>query len=133
MIKNLGSPTEETIASGIRDARAVELFDALSDQCRLRMVDHLAESNGPVALADLAQIVAAMETGTPVEGQSEDSYRTTYLNLYHNHVPKLVHADVVDYDENRKTIELVDSAELSTLLQFVVVERGPNEASKCSP
>ncbi|WP_224332241.1 DUF7344 domain-containing protein [Haloprofundus halobius] len=126
---DVGEPTERALASGIRDGRAVELFDALSDKRRLWVVDYLSEADGSVALAELACVVAERETGAPVADESEDAYREAYASLYHNHVPKLARIDVVDYEEDQRTLELVDCAELAPLLEFVAVEHRPDETS----
>ncbi|WP_117591839.1 DUF7344 domain-containing protein [Haloprofundus halophilus] len=129
MTANLGSPTEERTTSGLRDRRAVELFDALSDERRLWAADRLFEANGPVSLAMLARVLTAIEMGTELEDQTRES-SPAYINLHHSHVPKLVRADVVNYDEERQTVELVDRVEPVGRVELVpsmvtfFVERG---------
>ncbi|KTG09948.1 hypothetical protein AUR64_10050 [Haloprofundus marisrubri] len=124
MTDNLGLPTEETIASKLRDGRAVELFDVLSDKRRLWVVDHLFDADGPVSITTLARMLTAIETDTSMAAQSRESSRPAYISLHHRHVPKLVQADVVVHNEDRQTLELADSVELSPLLATFFVEHG---------
>lgn len=122
MTNNLGLPTEETIASKLRDGRAVELFDVLGDERRLWVVDYLFEADGPVSLKTLARMLTAIEADTTLADQSRESSRAAYISLHHRHVPKLVEADVVVHDEDRQTLELLDRVELSPLLATFFVE-----------
>jgi hypothetical protein len=37
--------------------------------------------------------------------------KQTYLSLYHNHLPKLSSAGVVQYDQDQDMVQLTDDAE----------------------
>lgn len=62
----------------------------------------------PVRLPDVADRVAELEDGPPVEELTEERTRT-YLDLYHTHVPKLADAGVVSYSQSGDEVELAST------------------------
>jgi len=85
------------------------LHDLLSSERRRHALDCLTD-HGPMALPDLADEVAAREHDELLSQVPEDAVLTTYLSLYHTHVPKLQTADVVDYDQDSDLVALADDA-----------------------
>jgi hypothetical protein len=51
-------------------------------------------------LGELAERLGEREHGDPTDNQLQ----AISLTLYHNHIPRLEEADVVQYDENEGTI-----------------------------
>ena len=51
-------------------------------------------------MAELAERIGKCEYENP----SSDGIRMIYLTLYHNHLPRLEEADVVEYNENMGTV-----------------------------
>ncbi len=81
-----------------------ELFQALADDRRQLALRCLAESDRPLALADLARMVASRE---PPESPTEPPHERTksvYLSLYHRHVPRLADADLITYDRDHEMV-----------------------------
>ncbi|ELY62912.1 hypothetical protein C489_20401 [Natrinema versiforme JCM 10478] len=70
-----------------------------------------------MALADLADEVAALENGTGTAEVSKADAKDAYASLYHADIPKLADADLVEYDQDQKTVALTQTAaELRPLL-----------------
>jgi len=88
------------------------LHDLLSSERRRHALGCL-EEHGPMALPDLADEVAEREHDALLPQVPEDAVLTTYLSLYHTHVPKLAEADVVSYDQDRDVVAL--TADVDTL------------------
>ncbi|MGB9950823.1 DUF7344 domain-containing protein (plasmid) [Haloarcula marismortui] len=63
------------------------------------------------SLTDLAEKIAAWENDIPEDEVTEDQREDAYVSLYHAHVPKLVDAGVISYDEETKTITAAEHAE----------------------
>lgn len=99
------------------DGEAVDaevLFSILSSERRRYALSCLQRYRNPMALADLAEEVALLESdkATVAEIPAED-VKTVYMMLYHTHIPKLVDADVVDYDQATDSVRL--TADLDSL------------------
>ncbi|ELZ15558.1 hypothetical protein C477_17830 [Haloterrigena salina JCM 13891] len=70
-----------------------------------------------MALADLADEVAALENDTGTTDVSKADAKDVYVSLYHADVPKLAAADIVEYDQVQNTVTLTrNAAELRPLL-----------------
>lgn len=78
-----------------------ELFDALSNERRRRVVRYLNDRRAPIALADLAREVAAREEGVATDDVGPDEVERVHVSLYHVHVPKLADRGLVEYDPDR--------------------------------
>ena len=92
-------------------ARAVEshldaTFRALADERRRETLRYL-DGRGASALADLADHLT----------DDDGAVRRTYTSLYHNHLPLLSAADLVEYDADAERVELTaDADSLGTAL-----------------
>ena len=86
------------------------LHDLLSSERRRDALDCLREHE-PIALPDLADVVAEREHDEPLPQVPEDAVLETYLSLYHTHVPKLADAGVASYDPDRDVVALADDAD----------------------
>jgi len=96
------------LESALPDARRFDestLHDLLSSERRRCALGCLAE-HGSMALPDLADEVAAREHDATLPQVPEDAVLTTYLSLYHTHVPRLAEAAVVSYDQDRDVVAL---------------------------
>lgn len=80
-------------------------FRLLADDRRRALLAVLDPDGPPVALADLARQLAALESesATDSEGRLADARRIS-RSLYHVHVPKLADAGVVSFDADRRTV-----------------------------
>lgn len=84
--------------------------DLLASERRRHALACLAD-HGELALSDLADEVAAREHDAALPQVPEDAVLTTYLSLYHTHVPKLEQAAVVRYDQDRDAVALADAVD----------------------
>ena len=84
------------------------LFDTLANRRRRHVIHCLKEHGTPLALADVADEVATMESDSPITETSPEEVKRIYVSLYHTHVPKREDAGVVRYSQERYLVALVD-------------------------
>ncbi|WP_135534902.1 DUF7344 domain-containing protein [Halostella pelagica] len=87
------------------------LFHLLADSRRRYALRCLCEHATQLTLADLADEVAVREREMPIGEIPAETVKRVYMALYHNHVPKLAEANVVEYDQETDTIALGDNTE----------------------
>lgn len=90
-----------------------QVYGILSSNRRRRTLRYLlrdAETN-QVSLSDLAEHIASVENDKSVRALSSSERKRVYISLYQCHLPKLDDADVVDFDADRKTVELAANAD----------------------
>lgn len=93
-------PPEESSAPLVRD----EIFHLLQSQRRRLVLRYLTE-HGASEMREVAEQVAAWENDTTVAGLTSDARQRVYIALYQSHLPKLDENGVIEYDQNRGTIE----------------------------
>jgi hypothetical protein len=99
-----------------------EIHDILRNDRRRRVIEHLQESVGTVTLRELAETIAAHESGaSPPPRPVRES---VYNSLHQTHLPKLDDEGVVDYDEHRKTVDLRPGARDVNVYMEVVTKYG---------
>jgi hypothetical protein len=81
----------------------------LSSHYRRYLLYGLSKYTTPVSLAVLTDTVTGLEHGTPVE-QYRDERLRIYTSLYHNHLPRLVDAGVVQYNQSEDTVDVGPNA-----------------------
>lgn len=65
--------------------------------------------DSPIAVADLAMDLAAMEEASPDE---------IHQRLHHIHLPKLESPNIITYDRDQRVVSLVDEGKsVSTILE----------------
>lgn len=79
--------------------QADRIYAALADADRRRLLAVLQREGPSAGLASLARELAARTE----RERDEDHYR---IILYHNHVPRLESAGLVEYDDERAAVEL---------------------------
>ena len=75
-------------------------FDLLSNARRRFVLRQLQEGPDPIELGDLAGELAAKENGVSVEELTAQQRKRTYVSLYQTHIPKMVEAEVIEYDRD---------------------------------
>lgn len=83
-----------------------ELFALLSDARRRKVLQILHDVDTPATLTDLARELVAREGGARPGEVEQQRLRQRRISLYHNHVPKLADADVVEFDADERTVTL---------------------------
>ncbi len=94
------------------------IFDLLLDQRRRYALYYLSRRVGAVSIEELAEAIALRE-GT----QRPDSLERISTGLHHNHLPKLVDANVVTYDPATERVErLSAAATLDPYLELAAID-----------
>lgn len=75
------------------------MWQALADERRRLVLAVLAEATPPIALGDLAGLVARREADRR-GGLVDDRVEAIHVSLYHRDVPKLAAADLVDWNRD---------------------------------
>lgn len=121
-----GHNTEEEVAAETLDRLSKdELFHVLQNERRRNALRCVSETETPIAIRDLADQVAALETGSAMEELSSDERQRAYISLYQTHLPKLDDVGVVDYDQDAGTIERTSMAtQVDRYLDDESVEQG---------
>jgi hypothetical protein len=92
----------EAPKQAVGDDRLDDVFELLGNERRRHVIALLTESprDGEMwTLGDLAEEIAAVETGTSVSQLSSQQRRRVYISLYQGHLPTLDGAGVIDYDD----------------------------------
>jgi hypothetical protein len=85
-------------------------FEILSNDRHRRVLRCLRTYDGPMALADLADEVTALENGTSTAGASKEDVKDVHISLYHAEIPTLADAKVVEYDRAQETVTPTENA-----------------------
>lgn len=86
------------------------VYRMLSDPRRRYAIHYLKQSREPVPVRELAEQVAAWENDKPVEALTSRERKRVYISLYQSHLPTLDEEGVVEYDADRKMVELSQAA-----------------------
>lgn len=114
---------DEAGASGTLSLDAVHTLLA---HRRRRHVVVCLNQHSQLALADLADEVASREHDEPITEIPGDEVLRIYSSLWHAHIPELVEADVVEYDQDRDIVKPGANAEqLQQFLSIDTSERSP--------
>jgi len=81
----------------------------LSSRHRRYLLYGLSQYTTPVSLAVLTDTITEIEHGNPAE-QYRDERLRIYTALYHNHLPRLVDAGVVEYNQSDDTVDIGPNA-----------------------
>lgn len=87
-----------------------QTFEILKNSRRRETLQYLKEHGGEATLSEVAEHIAAIENETTVQAISSTQRKRVYVGLYQCHLPKMDDTDVVDFDQNRGTIELGPNA-----------------------
>lgn len=86
------------------------VFEALGHPRRRYLCYTLLEAT-EWTLTDLATKIAAWEQDVPESEVDDEQRERVYVSLYHGHIPKLVHEDVLKFDEESETITPSENAQ----------------------
>ncbi|MFC4553018.1 MULTISPECIES: DUF7344 domain-containing protein [Halorussus] len=102
------------------------VFDALSSRRSRYVLVHLREEDGAVSLDELADVVAAWETGKAIDLVSEEHRERVFTSLAHSQLPKLSMMGLVKYDEQDLLVDRGPHAEQADAYLDIAVERDDN-------
>lgn len=81
-----------------------EAFELLAEQRRRLLLEVMRTYAEPLTLPDAAEEVAVRETGRPVPNIPAERVAEIYTSLYHDHLPRLVDAGLLEYDQERDLV-----------------------------
>ena len=81
-----------------------DAFALLADQRRRLLLTVMRSYDEELTLPDAAEEVAVRETGHNVANIPAEQVREVYLSLYHDHLPRLVDAGLLEYDQERDLV-----------------------------
>lgn len=87
-----------------------DVFEVLYNPRRRGVIRYLRDGDGTATVSDLAEHIAAKENDITVQQLSSYERKRVYVGLYQNHLPMMDEIGVLDYDENRGTVQLRESA-----------------------
>ena len=112
-------------------SEVAEVFNFLGNRRRLLTLRYLAlfRPGTTIEVRHLARVIRGIETGNPPRNVGTADYESAYNGLIQTHLPKIDQRELIEYDEQRKTVTVKEAIEqhvvLSTLAQFVL-STGPS-------
>lgn len=103
-------PSDRSVLADL-DADTDALFEVLSDTRRRFVIACLAEYDTPLALPDVADELAVWEHDARLPEISPEDVATIHADLYHVHVPKMVDAGVLEYNQERELVALAEPSD----------------------
>jgi hypothetical protein len=98
-------------------------FEILKNERRRLLLCLLARCDSPITLRTATKSIIEETRNEPDEEVTEAEYRSLYVSLYQNHVPKLVEADLVEFDDDRR-LTLSKGPETREVLRLLGFEFG---------
>lgn len=105
------SATEDTTHDPARQLTLDEIFEALKNERRRRVIHYLGEEGGRLELGQLAERIAADENEKSISDVTYDERKRVYVALYQCHLPKLDDLGIISFNKSRGTMTLEDEAE----------------------
>lgn len=87
-----------------RSLSQAEIHDVLRNDRRREVLTVLQDREGDVSIRELAEHIAAIESGE--DPPPRNLRQSVYVSLHQTHLPKLDDLGIVDYDTNSKTVHL---------------------------
>ncbi len=114
-----GTMTSSTSLTGTREETSVptqnERYRLISSETRRIILGVLANSESPLTLRELAELVAEREAG----GNSvNDGVDRAVIELHHNHLPRIEEAGLIRYDAESNHVDDI-AADLNQILEGV--------------
>lgn len=112
-----------TVESQGRDALDEgTIHDVLRNDRRRLTLEALREKGGTAEVSDLAEIVAARESGA--DPPPRNKRQSVYVSLHQTHLPKLDSLEIVSYDSNDRDVKLKERMEDVEVYMEVVPQYG---------
>jgi hypothetical protein len=103
-----------------------DVFDVLANRRRRYALHYLRRQGEPVALSDLAEVIAAWETGKAAVDLSSKERKRIYTALQQFHLPKMDEKGLLVYDRHRGVVSLAETTtDLDVYLDVVPANEIP--------
>lgn len=86
-----------------------EMLELLSSQRRRQTLSILVDRSQEVAVAELAEEIAAREHEVSIEENENGDTQRVHSMLYHKHLPKLADAGAISYDKDRGVVQALET------------------------
>lgn len=107
---NLGSQDSSMGGSALVDHQVDSskdtVFMILRSSRRRLLLHYLEQSGGTRSRGELARYIAAAEEGIEMEQVTTTDRKRVYVSLHQTHLPTMDDVGIIDYDEDRGTVEL---------------------------
>lgn len=84
------------------------MFEVLKNSRRRMVLDYLEGREGQVKLSELADQVTAAENETDVDSITSTERKRVYVGLYQFHLPKMDDMGIIEFDQDRGSVELTE-------------------------
>lgn len=98
------------------------IHEILRNDRRRLALEALRDSDGVASVSDLAEVVAARESGA--DPPPRNVRQSVYVSLHQTHLPKLDSLDIVSYDSDGRDVRLCDRVEDVEVYMEVVPQYG---------
>lgn len=107
------SPKADVAGHGDSDGLSLDVVcELLANQRRQYVLACLLDHREAIAMTDLAEDVAIRENERPFTEIPKEAVRSIATSLYHVHIPKLVDAGAVVYDQERDLVRVSETVDL---------------------
>lgn len=89
-----------------------ELFHLLQTSRKRDVISHLLDTDGPIKMGELAELVSAKEHETTVAELTSTQRQRVYVSLYQNHLPELDTKGFIEYNQSRGIVRPTDRLEV---------------------
>ena len=97
-----------------------EIFTALSNARRRRVIKYLKQNTTEARVRDIAEQLAAWENDLEISEVSYKQRKRVYTALHQSHLPKLAASGFIDYESDRGIVSLTEeSRKLDVYLEVV--------------
>lgn len=101
--------------------------ELLASERRRYVLYYLLGFDTVVSVDEITEQVAVWEKETPPDDVPADFYERVHVSIVHQHLPKLVDEDAVDYDEGTNLVTMADGMDLLTVELYLAAEREHRE------
>jgi hypothetical protein len=98
-------PTGGILKQGKESDSLDTIFATLKNQCRRYIVYYLYQ-RGDLAVDELVELIAASEKDGDQSTVTADEREVVQIGLIHTHLPKLVEAGIIEYDDVTQQVRL---------------------------
>lgn len=100
------SPFTDSIATDQNSPGDLDsLFACLANHRRRLLLEGISKTSGPVVVEELVQHIVEREDVATADTDSSDQLVEITISLFHNHLPKMREAGVIDVDHETNTVQ----------------------------
>jgi len=107
------------------------IFTVLKNRRRREALRYLRRTGGKASLRNLVEYVAAEENGVEVDNLTSAQRKRVYTTLYQCHLPMMDEEGILEYNQNRGKVELLDAA--SELFEHIDDTESEDAGQRSSP